>query len=149
MEYVHVLYVYMYFRARSLYSTVDDSSDELKIGPTRKKNWQISFYFIFSSCIFYLLFFFSPTSQNNPCRDLSTVEYSECALNVVLERNSSNLTTKMLDPQFWFIKGVIYYISRCAGLECLQVRCSFSRNYSRQCKRKKTLSHHNFMAADN
>ena len=25
-------------RVRSLYSTVDDSSDELKMGPTRKKN---------------------------------------------------------------------------------------------------------------
>ncbi len=35
-----------YFRARSLYFTVDDSSDLLEIGPTRKKKWQLSFHFI-------------------------------------------------------------------------------------------------------
>ena len=33
----------------SLYSMVDDPADKLKIGPTRKKNRQVSFYFIFSS----------------------------------------------------------------------------------------------------
>ena len=30
-------YYYIYIGAHSLYSTVDDSSDELKMGPTRKK----------------------------------------------------------------------------------------------------------------
>ena len=40
---------YSSIRAHSLYFTVDDSSDELKSGPTRKKNWPFSFFFIFSS----------------------------------------------------------------------------------------------------
>ncbi len=41
--------VFSSLRARSLYPTVDDPADKLKIGPTRKKYWCISFYFIFPS----------------------------------------------------------------------------------------------------
>ena len=84
------------FRACSLYSTVDESSDELESSPTRKKSWPFSFFF-FSFFLFFpptcpifpptwtcehILFFifFFPTSQKIPCQDLSTVEYSECAL---------------------------------------------------------------------
>ncbi len=36
-------------RALALYYTVDDPSNVLESCPTRKKNWILSFYFIFSS----------------------------------------------------------------------------------------------------
>ena len=50
-------------RADSLYSTVDESSDELKLCPTRKKQTCEHFFFIFSSdmaCLV-LSFFFGPS----------------------------------------------------------------------------------------
>ena len=109
-------------RARSLYSSVDDSSDELDIGRKRKKNGKSAFIlfspptchktalhsyiFRYKTCqnqqkineihrilllffsllrhehagLFCFFIFFFPTRENNPCRDPSTVEYSECAL---------------------------------------------------------------------
>ena len=100
-------------RARSLYSTVDESSDVLKSCPTRKKtDFSVFFLFFPPTCqkshrIFFIqsVVFLSkipaicPTRKTNrdlsfyfftcfylrqstktPCRDPSTVEYSECAL---------------------------------------------------------------------
>ncbi len=76
---------------------VDDSSNELESGMTRKKNWVWPFSFFFlprhdinipcncsflrhgPASIFYYIFFF-PMSQKTSYRDPSTVEYSELAL---------------------------------------------------------------------
>ncbi len=62
---------FIVLRAHALYSTVDDSSDELKSGPTRKKKDHSAFL------LFFIFFFL--TSQKTPRRDPSTIEYSGLA----------------------------------------------------------------------
>ena len=66
-------------RACTICSTVDESSDELELGPTRRKTDMCAPKSIRKLILFYIIFFF-PTSQNIPCLDLSNVEYKAHAL---------------------------------------------------------------------
>ncbi len=70
-------------RQHSLYSLVHDSSDELKMCPTRKK----------TDIRLMEFFFFPPTWLKSHSRDLWNKEYSECCLINITCKSEGKLFT--------------------------------------------------------
>ena len=62
-------------RPCSVYSMVDESSDEVKFFPTRKKSCHLRST---TSKQIFIFYFFPLTKNTNLCRDPSTIEYTGC-----------------------------------------------------------------------
>ena len=59
-----------------------------QIVPDKKKNGLLAFFLFFPPTVFgkqlFIFIFFPPTLQKNPCRDPSTIEYTEPGLSDIL-----------------------------------------------------------------